>query len=169
MDDKALGPAEVARAIRDGLDESTHKPMRDVMTHLLADRNRLAAEVERLTRERNRLIECWPYAASCVIRPRCVGSRGLPYAVQRFDGAITSWHATREAAVRAAAGLDAEGTTPGPEQCLSQDDARLIAADLLAACARMLATWGTDDEDEIIAARDAALAAIAKATGEGKS
>jgi hypothetical protein len=47
--------------------------------------------------------------------------------------------------------------TPGP----------LIAAapDLLAACLAMLATWGGDDEDEIIAARDRARAAVARAMG----
>jgi hypothetical protein len=45
--------------------------------------------------------------------------------------------------------------TPGP----------LIAAapDLLAACLAMLSTWGGDDEDEIIAARDRARAAVSKA------
>ena len=37
--------------------------------------------------------------------------------------------------------------------------------DLLAACEAMLATWGSDDEDSIIAARDMARAAAAKAKG----
>ena len=45
-------------------------------------------------------------------------------------------------------------------------NARLVAAapDLLSACAAMLCTWGSDDEDAIIAARDQARAAIVKAT-----
>jgi hypothetical protein len=47
-------------------------------------------------------------------------------------------------------------------------NARLIAAspDLLAACLAMLSTWGSDDEDAIIAARDQARTAVAKATGQ---
>ena len=54
--------------------------------------------------------------------------------------------------------------TPSAKE--GQANARLIAAapDLLAACAHMLATWGSDDEDEIIACRDAAREAITKAT-----
>lgn len=36
---------------------------------------------------------------------------------------------------------------------------------LLSACRALLATWGSDDEDAIIAARRSARAAIAKATG----
>ncbi len=49
-------------------------------------------------------------------------------------------------------------------------NAHLIAAapDLLAACFGMLATWGSQDEDAIIAARDAARAAVEKAMGEAK-
>jgi hypothetical protein len=46
-------------------------------------------------------------------------------------------------------------------------DARLIAAapELLEACAAMLSTGWSDDEDAIIAARNAGRVAIAKATG----
>ena len=48
-------------------------------------------------------------------------------------------------------------------------NARLIAAapELITACKMMLLTWGSDDEEAVIAARDAACAAIAKS--EGKS
>lgn len=46
-------------------------------------------------------------------------------------------------------------------------NARLIAAapDLLQACLAMLGTWGGQDEDVIIAARDMAKAAVEKAIG----
>lgn len=49
----------------------------------------------------------------------------------------------------------------------SDADANLVAAapELLEACKAMLATWGSDDEDAIIAAKKAAIAAVAKATG----
>jgi hypothetical protein len=38
-----------------------------------------------------------------------------------------------------------------------------VNSDLVAACLAMLSTWGGDDEDEIIAARDRARAAVSKA------
>lgn len=54
-------------------------------------------------------------------------------------------------------------------QSVDHPDMHLIAAapDLLAACFGMLATWGSQDEDAIIAARDAARAAVEKAMKGG--
>lgn len=48
-----------------------------------------------------------------------------------------------------------------------QRNALLIAAStrLFAACVAMLGTWGSDDEDAIIAARDAAREVVTKALG----
>jgi hypothetical protein len=59
----------------------------------------------------------------------------------------------------------------GPDRAITAVEARanacLIAAapDLLAACLRMLDSWGTQDEDEVIASRDSARAAVEKAIG----
>jgi len=52
--------------------------------------------------------------------------------------------------------------TQGPD---AEVNARIFAAswDLLAACMAMLSTWGSDDEDAIISARDAARRACEKA------
>ena len=58
---------------------------------------------------------------------------------------------------------------PGYSMELGEANAKLMAAapDLLSACAAMICTWGSQDEDAIIAARDQARAAIIKATEEG--
>lgn len=54
-----------------------------------------------------------------------------------------------------------------PEAMEDRSNALLIAAvrDLLAACKAMVLTWGTDDEDAAIRARDLAISAIAKVEG----
>jgi hypothetical protein len=58
-------------------------------------------------------------------------------------------------------------STSPDDHATTEADAQLIAAapDLLAALKSMLATWGSQLETEIIAARDAAMAAVARAEG----
>lgn len=74
-------------------------------------------------------------------------------------------HESHPVGDRAVSGpLSADG---GHIELMEVADAHLIAAspDLLAACLAMLGTWGGQDEDAIIAARDMAKAAIEKAIG----
>jgi hypothetical protein len=58
-----------------------------------------------------------------------------------------------------------DGDPIGPAE--ARANARLMASapDLLAACLAMLGTWGSDDEDAIIEARDMARAAVTRAKG----
>lgn len=97
---------------------------------------------------------------------RDLGAGGIYHRDSNGDETLVAHVPVRSGKHRCAPFTPSEYIAPGPRETCANIALIEAAPELLEACEAMLDTWGSCDEDAIIAARDQARAAIAKATGE---